>query len=193
MQWDDEKDILLLREIAGNGILLHKQGSRERGQGWSAVADVINTLDIFPCVATPRGVRERFMILLRKYKTKASKAKLVSGLGGDIPTESKGLLEELYNIFTDTEKKNDNESQQKKLVNETEKNKAVEMRTKAMERFGETRKRKDEDNVSEKKKLVNRRSSSDTLIFLKEKLEYDKENKRLEREQVAHAQELSRQ
>ena len=67
------------------------------------------------------------------------------------------------------------------------------MRTKAMERFGDTRKRKDEDNVSEKKKLVNRRSSSDTLIFLKEKLEYDKENKRLEREQVAHAQVLSRQ
>jgi hypothetical protein len=30
-------------------------------------------------------------------------------------------------------------------------------------------------------------------MFLKEKLEYDKENKRLEREQVAHGQELARQ
>nr|XP_047138193.1 uncharacterized protein LOC124814469 [Hydra vulgaris] len=95
----------MLREIAGNGILFHKQG-RERGQGWSAVANVINTY-----------VK---MLLILRY-------------------------------FSDTENKNDNESQQKKLVNETEKNKTVEMRAKAMERFGKTRKRNDENNVSPKK------------------------------------------
>ena len=56
MQWDDEKDILMLREIARNGILLHKQEVENADKG-------------------------------------------------DIPTESEGLIEELYNIFTDTEKK----------------------------------------------------------------------------------------
>ena len=32
MQWDDEKDRLLMREMASCGIFQHKSASRERGQ-----------------------------------------------------------------------------------------------------------------------------------------------------------------
>ena len=53
------------------------------------------------------------------------------------------------------------------------------MRNVAMERFRETLKRKvgDEDSDSETTSKRSRRSSSDTLSFLREKLEIDKENR----------------
>ena len=45
MQWNEAKDVLMMREVASEGVLQHKSGSKERGQGWQKVADVLNTLD----------------------------------------------------------------------------------------------------------------------------------------------------
>ena len=84
----------------------------------------------------------------------------------------------------DTDARIVEETTQKKAAEECDKNKALEMRKVAMERFGETRKRKDEDDespISEKK--CRRRTSSDTVAFLREKMEMDKENKKVEKEE----------
>ena len=73
------------------------------------------------------------------------------------------------------------ESQHKKTVAEDDRNKALEIRTSAMERYGETRKRVSEDGDDEPMPK-RRRTSSDTVTFLREKLEHDMEIRKQERE-----------
>ena len=47
MQWNREKDITLMREVAALGVLTHKSGSKERGQLWQQVAENLNQNDEF--------------------------------------------------------------------------------------------------------------------------------------------------
>ena len=44
MQWNDDKDVLLMREVLGKRVLILKPGSQERGQAWQRVADELNAV-----------------------------------------------------------------------------------------------------------------------------------------------------
>ena len=178
MNWTQEKDILMMREVAFNGLLLHKPGSKERGQGWQQVANKLSAEEGFSII-TQRGVRERLTNIMKKHKTKMNREKNETGIGGNIPTEYDVLLEELININEDTIARVENENDNKKTEVEAEKAKATEIRQIAMERMGETLKRKNKESNPAEKKC--RRTSLDTVAFLREKLEADKENKAQER------------
>ena len=39
MKWTDEKDVILLTAMAGEGVFQWKYGSRERGSAWDVVAE----------------------------------------------------------------------------------------------------------------------------------------------------------
>ena len=71
MQWNDDKDVLLMREVLGKSVLILKPGSQERGQAWQRVADKLNALDGFHL--TGRAVRDRIMTLIKKFKVKINK------------------------------------------------------------------------------------------------------------------------
>ena len=178
MNWTEEKDTLMMREVAFNGLLLHKPGSKERGQGWQQVANRLSTEEGFLTI-TQRGVRERLTNIMKKHKTKMNREKNETGVGGNVPTEYEVLLEELININDDTIARVDDENEKKKTEAEVEKAKATEIRQIAMERMGETQKRKNKESPPAEKKC--RRTSLDTMAFLREKLEADKENKAQER------------
>ena len=76
MQWNDDKDVLLMREVLGKSVLILKPGSQERGQAWQRVADELNALDGFHL--TGQAVRDRIMKLIKKFKVKIkTKIKLV--------------------------------------------------------------------------------------------------------------------
>ena len=45
MEWTDEHDVLLLREIVAGELFTHKKGSPERGKIWEAIQDQLNKLD----------------------------------------------------------------------------------------------------------------------------------------------------
>ena len=64
MLWTDEKDILMFREIIGEGAFDYKSGSRERGTSWQNVAFTLNAIDGF--LLTARAVRDRATNLLKK-------------------------------------------------------------------------------------------------------------------------------
>ena len=81
MQWNEAKDILMMREVASEGVPQHKSGSKERGQGWQKVADVLNTLGGF--TVNNRGLRDRLTNLMKKFKTLINKDKQLTRLGGD--------------------------------------------------------------------------------------------------------------
>lgn len=189
MTWVESKDLMLLRVVAAEGVFMHKFGSRERGKIWQAVASELNTYPGFN--VTARSVRDRYTVLSRKHKTKNSQEQRESGGGGDKePTEIEHILEDLIEISDVTDKRCEEESEKKKELNEQEKNKAIDMRDKAMERFGQTRKRiaadQDAGASDSKTEKVKRRSASDTLEWLREK---GIEDKKLKEEQAKQKRE----
>nr|XP_047145677.1 uncharacterized protein LOC124818690 [Hydra vulgaris] len=111
MQWNIEKDIMMMREVAALGVLIQKPGK-------------ITEYDI--------------------------------------------LVEELIEVSDDTDAQKDEKSQEKKNAVDEDRVKAIDIRNTAMERYGETRKRKALNN-EDKSPKTSRRSSNDTLIFLREK------------------------
>ena len=42
MEWNKEKDTMMMREIAALGVLIQKPGSKEHGQLWQQVSDSLN-------------------------------------------------------------------------------------------------------------------------------------------------------
>ena len=67
MQWTDEKEIMMMmREVLGKNVLVHKSGSQERGQGWQKVADTLNPIEGFNL--SGRAVRDKIMALIKKHK-----------------------------------------------------------------------------------------------------------------------------
>ena len=170
--WTEQKDVLMLKEVAAEGTLQHKLKSRERGAGWLAVANKLKP-SMLAVDITSRSVRDRFGMLARKHKVKMANEENETGGGGEELTEKEILLEELIDICEETEKKVDEENEAKKKSNEREKAQAIEMRERAMESFGTTKKRalEGQENAKPERK---RRRSGDTFEWLREKTEMDK-------------------
>ena len=73
MVWQDQHDLLLLREILAQEPWKFKQGSVERGKCWDLIADTLNTLEDTGFRVDKRSVRDRFGLLRSKYIVKRFK------------------------------------------------------------------------------------------------------------------------
>jgi hypothetical protein len=174
MVWSKDKDLILLKEIAAVGVLSHKQRSRERGLGWQSVADNVSTLGQ---TVTVRGVRERYNLAAKKYRTQMAREERATGEGGDELTENEKLLEDLINIEDDTDRQMEIENAERNQRIENERGQALEMRERAMERLGQTKKRV--EGTSESGPAQKRRRSGDMMEWLKQRVELEKEEKEL--------------
>jgi hypothetical protein len=130
---------MLLKELAGEGVLHHKLKSRERGAGWLIIAKKLQPS--FPGIeVTAPAVRDHYGVLERKHENKMAQEERATGISGEELTEVEGLLEELIEIYEETERRVEGGNEIKKANVEKEKNQAVEMRQRAMERYRETKK-----------------------------------------------------
>ena len=185
MSWTEEKDILLMREMAAQGIFQFKTGSKERGNIWEAIASNLNgNKDLFSYVSS-RGCRDRFTLISRRYKAKtAEELKSTGGGSEDEPSEYDLLLEELTHLSEESDKRADTEAETAKKKVSAEKELALEVRKRAMETMGQTSKRSEsgesEDVIKERKK---RRSGGDTLQWLEKKADRDLKFKELQLEE----------
>ena len=168
-----------MREVLDSSILAHKAGSKERGQGWQKVAETLNTIERFQ--ATGQGVRDRILTLQRNQKANLNKDGKATGVGGEEPPEFGLLLEEIINISKNTEAKSLQETNHKKQVSDNAKNAALEVRKVAFESMGQTKKRNSEEDCPKMKR--SRHCNSETFEFLREKMELDKENRKMEFEE----------
>ena len=91
-----------------------------------------------------------------------------SGISPEL-TETDKLLEQIIEMFEESDREGGENLQQVEQNKENERKKAEEMRNQSMEKLGETLKRKAADNgqVTPKK----RGSGTETLIYLREKAE----------------------
>ena len=110
MEWNKEKDIMMMREIAALGVLMQKPGSKERGHLWQQVSDSLNKNGFN---VTSRGVRDRLSIIMKKHRVQANKDKKLSGECREEITEYDSLVEELFEISDDTDAHKDEKSEEK--------------------------------------------------------------------------------
>ena len=148
MSWTEEKDILLMREMAAQGIFQFKSGSKERGNIWQAIASNLNgNKDLFSYVSS-RGCRDRFTLISRRYKAKtAEELKSTGGGSEDEPSEYDLLLEELTHLSEESDKRADTEAETAKKKVSAEKELALEVRKRAIWKQW-VRPRKDQSLVS---------------------------------------------
>ena len=120
-------------------IFSFKKGSVSRGDAWDSIAEKLNQIDSPQFrIKDKRGVRERWVLLGRKFRSKIREEEAASGVVVEDLTEKEVLIEELIER-EDTIKPDDNRlsGQQK-----NDKDIAEDIRKKAMESMGETKKRK---------------------------------------------------
>lgn len=132
--WNEKNDLIMLREVAADGLLRHKAGSRERGAGWQAVANNLSSSLTSGSEVTSRAVRDHFTIIAKRYQAKVAKEERGTGLGGEELTEKEALLEELVDIRDETERRVEEEAGVRRGNAEVERSQALEMRERAMER-----------------------------------------------------------
>ena len=169
MEWTENHDIFLLREILVVEPFKHRKGSIEKGKCWTEIAANLNSSAELKFKVTQRSVRERFSLLEAKFKKQVRDEEAASGISVEI-SEIDVLLEEITEKEKVAEEEGETTGKGKKV--QLEKGKAEEMRKLAMERMGESSKRKNEEGGQCKRK---RRSGSDTVEYLREKAAIEKE------------------
>lgn len=175
MVWSEQKDLTLLKEIAAEGVLTKKEKSRERGSGWQTVAE--NLCPMFKVDLTSRSVRDHYTMVARKHKARLAIEERATGEGGEELTEKENLLEELMQIEEETEIQMEEENVLRKETVEMEKAKGLEMRERAMECLGETRKRV-LGQLGKEKEPKMRRKSGEMFEWLNKRVEVEMENKK---------------
>ena len=152
----------------------HPYGSKERGEVWTKININLNGLRQPTFKVSKRSVRDQLTLLQSRFKEKIRMEEGASGIDCE-ESEVDQVLEEI------TDKEKAAEAGQKEncgTKQENEKIAAEEQRKKAMERLGETEKRK--GGVDEKDKN-SRKNEPETLQYLQEKMENEKNlgNRRL--------------
>ena len=188
MEWTEQKDVMLAREILLCEPFKYRAGSKERGSVWSQIATNLNTHPGF--TVSQRAVRDRFGILEKKAKKRKREIENGTGISPE-DSELDLALEEIIEKWeaADQEFQLDNQSKAKKL--EKDKETAEEMRRMSMETLGASKKRKSDPYESaEEKRCKKRRGGSDTVQFLKEHSELEFRFKREELEAKKSEQSL---
>ena len=113
MEWTEQKDVMLAREILLCEPFKYRAGSKERGSVWSQIATNLNTHSGF--TVSQRAVSDRFEIL----ETKAKKRRREIENGTGISPKDSGLdltLEEIIEKWeaADQEFQLDNQKRTKK-------------------------------------------------------------------------------
>ena len=174
MEWTDEHDVLMLREMVVSDIFSFKKGSVSRGDAWESVAEKLNEMDSPKFrIKDKRGVRERWVLLRRKFRSKVREEEAASGVVVQELTEKEVLIEELIER-EDTIKPDDSLSVQHK----NDKDKAEDIRKKAMESMGETRKRKLSRGTTDEDKPTTsgrKRCAQPLVDFLRENANAERE------------------
>ena len=83
MKWSLDHDSALLREISLLIPCVHKKRSSKRGKVWDNIAKSLNSLETSKFYVTQRFVRDRYLLLEKKYKKKVSKNEKASGISSE--------------------------------------------------------------------------------------------------------------
>ncbi|XP_020622648.1 transcription factor SPT20 homolog isoform X4 [Orbicella faveolata] len=175
MEWAEDHDVILLREILASDLFSFKKGSVARGERWESIAEKLNQVKTISFhLKDKRTVRDQRVLLQKKYKPKMHQEETASGISVDM-SEIDVLLEELVGKEESLNKVGDAQARKQK----EDKSKAEDERQKALERFSETKKRRSTENgneCEEKPKRQRRSARTEPLVeFMQEKAKNERE------------------
>ncbi|XP_068700577.1 uncharacterized protein [Montipora foliosa] len=176
MEWKEEHDVLLCREILVSQPFKFKERTVERGKIWDEIANRLNNCQTLKFRVNKRSVRERFKLIKEKFKRKIQDEEKASGIDVE-PTSGPSELEQaLEDICALEESLPAEVLDSKQAKAEENKLKAEEIRQKAMESFGQTKAREGQEEPAKKK----RRGGNDSIQFLRGKSEKELEVRKQE-------------
>ena len=171
MCWTDRHDVILCREILKHNPFQYKKSSIQRGQVWNDIAERLVAVDEvrFKSDLDRRGVRDRYNLLANKLRRKLKDERKASGIETDM-SEVEVALEDLIERKDKSDKQH-KENQDQKLKRKEDRQQAEDIRTKSLERLGETQKRKGQDSNLQTKAKKKRATGGDAVVFLRERTE----------------------
>ena len=122
---------------------------------------------------TTKSVRDHFNLLLTKRKNKKPENERASGINIE-EKEIDTLLDEILEDIENFQEVLSTQSDAKRQAEAADKEKAEEMRMRAMETYGESRKRKNEDDDTTPQR-GKRRSGWETIQFLTDRNEANRQ------------------
>lgn len=190
MEWKEEHDVLLCREMLVSQPFKFKERTVERGKIWDEIADRLNNCQTLKFRVNKRSVRERFKLIKEKFKRKVQDEEKASGIDVEPASEHEQALEDICALEESLPAEVMDSKQAKAEANKL---KAEEIRQKAMESFGQTKAREGQDEPAKKK----RRGGNDSIQFLREKsekeLEVRKQELKLKEKEQEHLFEQQRE
>ena len=166
MEWSEVHDLILAKEVRLSEPWNYKARTVDRGKVWTVIADRLNKVNTVKFSVTKKSVREHFNLLLEKFKVKRRNQAKLSGVNVE-DSELDVLMEEISEKWEEAETKDGCFTDKQKA--EADRAAGEEIRQRACEQLGETKKRKVETESNPGPKKA-RRSGSETLHFLKEKM-----------------------
>jgi hypothetical protein len=157
MKWSEAHDVHFLKEMTYFEPWLHKKGSSERGEAWANLATRLGKCDELKFRVTHRSLRDRYLLLERRYKKKVAEEEKSSGISPEF-TELDQLMEDIVTMFEEADQA---EVEKKKKV-EKEAAEIQEVRRVSLESFKESREREHEQPKKKK-----RTSGADAISFIK--------------------------
>ena len=175
MVWSKQHDLLLCREVLLLNPYKYIKGSTQRSSSWEKIAESLNTIKTPTFQVDKRSVRDHVGVLINRLKKKTRAEEKASGIAPPEPSELESMLEEIIELSESSDQHQKEATEEKEEKDAKDKENAQDIRSKAMESLSQTKKRKaGKDCDKEKKK---RRGGSDTLEYLAEKSEKDRELK----------------
>jgi len=126
MEWTEDHDVILLREILASDLFSFKKGSVARGERWESAEKLTQVRTLSFHLKDKRAVRNRWVLLQRKHKAKMHQEETVSGISVDDMSEIGVLLEELVGKEESLNKVGDAQARKQK----EDKSKAEDVRQK---------------------------------------------------------------
>lgn len=161
MEWTNKHDTLFSIEVRASDLYETRKGIPERGKLWDEFAARLNSLSHLKFNVIKRSLRDRFNLLMSKFKAKKKEEESATGISPEMQ-EVDIVLEELCE--KEEASKNKSATGNKKQKPRQDKAKAEEMRLKAMETMGKTQKRGEKsDGVSPANKKKKRKSTGDAI------------------------------
>ena len=139
------RHILSQRDFSISTLAAQK-GSFERGEVWGNIACHLGRSSDPVFRVTQRSVRDRYLLLDRRFRKKVSEDEKASGTSPE-PSEEDVMMEEIISLFDEADRLND--CKKKKIQEEA--SQAEEMRNMSLETFKQSQERSQDGQPKPKK------------------------------------------
>ena len=159
------------REILFIKPYQYRGGSKGSASCWTMLVETLaNNYKDEQFDVTTKSLRDYFNLLINKRKRKVNEEERYSGIEVH-EKEIDILMDNIISEMKDCAQKLKEEAEESHSLEDLEKKKVEDTRTKAMEMLGETRKRKCESEEGEIPVRQKPRTGADTMTFLAERAE----------------------